>query len=151
MQESGLPICFTVQFGHHERTLFCRQCRGFLAAELLFRRGEPEVSAGLSAFDLCEFPKLWHFTRYTDNLGKWTITIKGNFSISLSVIIIAKPPDRNMCVHITYMKTKGIFIIEGYFLPVVQTHMRPIQTSVIGNAVSFDPKNRVHNFCPKFG
>ena len=56
-----------------------------------------------------------------------------------------------MCAHITLMKTKGIFITEDYFLPVVQIHMAPIQTSVISNAISFDPKNRVHNLGSKFG
>lgn len=56
-----------------------------------------------------------------------------------------------MWVHITLMKTKDIFTTEDYFLPFVQIHMVPIQTSAFSNAISFNPKNRVHKFCSEFG
>jgi hypothetical protein len=46
------------------------------------------------------------------------------------------------------MKTKDIFTTEDYFLPFVQIHMVPIQTSVICNAVHSTPIIEFRIFAP---
>lgn len=56
-----------------------------------------------------------------------------------------------MWVPITLRKTRDIFTTEDYLLPFAQIHMVPIQTQALSNVVLFNPKNRVHEFCSKFG
>lgn len=53
-----------------------------------------------------------------------------------------------MRVHITLLKTKGIFTTRDYFLPFAQIHMVPIQMSVIRVPSHSNPRIRFIVFAP---